>query len=381
MRQFLRPRVVLPILLSISLLAALLAFANVGAVAAAIRHFRPLYLVAFFALMAAYETVRCLQWRSLLRSSGIETSLRTCAFTFLVGEMAKTLPMGQYLRNYLLRQTGGANIGQSAPATLTALLIEDAVALIGVLLLGIDGWGWLRALIVVSALAFALAIFGFYRLVVTTRMPRRIADSSRFRALLVEGRLFKASTAQLAHPRGLALQISLGAAYLVLGAGAFYSLLLGLGVTGVPLPQAIAVYLFSLACGLLIPIPVDIGLIELSGTTALLAVGVSRGVAVSAMLLNRVLGGAAAILIALATMVMLREELRAALRSREDVQESVRGVASSPVPVASVAPVPSVVPLVAGARPADTPSPLPGRGPALAEPSGPAIAAPRRQPM
>ena len=257
--------------------------------------------------------------------------------------MAKTLPMGQYLRNYLLRQTGGANIGQSAPATLTALLIEDAVALIGVLLLGIDGWGWLRALIVVSALAFALAIFGFYRLVVTTRMPSRIADSSRFRALLVEGRLFKASTALLAHPRGLALQSSLGAAYLVLGAGAFYSLLLGLGVTGVPLPQAIAVYLFSLACGLLIPIPVDIGLIELSGTTALLAVGVSRGVAVSAMLLNRVLGGAAAILIALATMVMLREELRAALRSREDVQESVRGVASSPVPVASVAPVPSVV--------------------------------------
>ena len=119
MRQVLRPRVVLPMLLSVSLLAALLAYANVGAVAAAVRHFQPLYLIAFFALMAGYETVRCLQWRYLLHVSGIEVSLRTSAFTFLVGEMAKTLPMGQYLRNYLLRQSGGANIGQSAPATLT----------------------------------------------------------------------------------------------------------------------------------------------------------------------------------------------------------------------------------------------------------------------
>ncbi|HEX6122818.1 MAG TPA: lysylphosphatidylglycerol synthase transmembrane domain-containing protein [Ktedonobacterales bacterium] len=316
MRQFLRPRVLLPTLLSISLLAALFTFADIRSVGSAVMRFRPAYLLLFLALMVVYEAVRCVQWRQLLRASGIETTARTSAFTFLVGEMAKTLPMGQYLRNYLLRQTGGANIGQSVPATLITLLIEDAVALVGVLLLGIDGWGWLRPLIVVSALVFAVVIFVLYRLIVTARIPRRITTAPRFRALLAELKLFKASTAMLANPRLLVTQFLLGAVYLVLGAAALYSLLLGLGVTSVSFGQVVAISLFSLACGLLIPIPIDIGLIELSGTTALIAVGVSHSAAVSAMLLNRVLGGAAAVLIALVTMAVLHQELRAALRGR-----------------------------------------------------------------
>ncbi|MBF6591054.1 MAG: flippase-like domain-containing protein [Ktedonobacterales bacterium] len=316
MRNLVRPRVLLPLLLSVSLLAALLMFADVHAVFAAIARFRPAYLAIFLALMAAYEGVRCVQWQLLLRSLGIRTSTRTSAFTFLVGEMAKTLPMGQYLRNYLLRQTGGTNLGQSAPATLVTLLIEDAVALVGVLVLGIGAWNWLRPLILVSALLFGAAIFVVYRLIISARMPKRIARARRFRAILGELRLFKTSTALLANPRTLPAQVACGAAYLVLGATALYFLLLGLGVSGVSFPQALAVYFFSLACGLLIPIPVDIGLIELSGTTALLAVGVSRSAAVSAMLLNRVLGGAAAVLIALVTMAVLHRELRAALGSR-----------------------------------------------------------------
>jgi uncharacterized protein (TIRG00374 family) len=318
MRNLLRPRVVLPMLMSISLLGALLAFADVHAVVAAIRRFHPIYLLLFFALMTAYEAVRCVQWRFLLRASGIETPVRTSAFTFLVGEMAKTLPMGQYLRNYLLRQTDGANIGASVPATLTTLVIEDAVSLAGVLVLGIGSWGWLRPLIVVSALVFGAVIFALYRLIVTARMPRRISQAPRFRAVLEELKLFKKSTALLADPRALAVQFTFGALYLTLGAGGLYALLLGLGVSGIPFPQALSVYLFSLAAGLLIPIPIDIGLIEVSGTTALMAVGVGRSVAVSAMLLNRVLGGAAAVLIALVTMIVLRSELRTALHGRED---------------------------------------------------------------
>ncbi len=366
MRSLLRPRVVLPMLLSISLLAALLAFANVHAVEAAVRGFHTLYLVYFLALMTAYEAVRCVQWRLLLRASGIKTDTRTSAFTFLVGEMAKTLPMGQYLRNYLLRQTGDANIGQSAPATLTTLLIEDAVSLVGVLILGIGGWSWLRPMIVVSAVVFAAAIFGLYRLIVTARMPRRISASGRFRAVLTELKHFKMSSMLLANPRTLIIQFCFGATYLLLGAGAFYALLLGLGVTGVPLSQAIAVYFFSLACGLLIPIPVDIGLIELSGTTALLSVGVSRSVAVSAMLLNRVLGGAASVLIALVTAVILREQLRAALRGREEARAvpHPRGAAPAARP-----------PLVHGRALASRP--LSGRP--LPETGDPAVAAPRRQ--
>lgn len=316
MRRLLRPRVVLPFILSVCLIAALLTYADVHTVFSAIAHFRLIYLLPFLLLMATYEGVRCVQWHFLLKALAIDAPPRTGAFTFLVGEIAKTLPFGQYLRNYLLRQSGGANIGQSVPATMTTLLIEDAVSLVGVLLLGVGSWTWLRPMIVLSAATFGVGLWIIYRLIVTSRMPAWARRRRISRSLVHELRLFRAGTARLANPRTLALQVAFGATYLILGAAALYMIVLGLGVTGIAFPRVLAVYFFSLAVGLLIPIPVDLGLIELSGTTAFVAVGVGRSAAVSAMLLNRVLSGAASLVIALATIIVLRAELRAAMAER-----------------------------------------------------------------
>jgi uncharacterized membrane protein YbhN (UPF0104 family) len=90
-----------------------------------------------------------------------------------------------------------------------------------------------------------------------------------------------------------------------------------LGIQDANVWQAIAVYFFSLAVGLIIPIPVDIGLIEVGGIGALLAFGVDRSAAVSAMLLFRVLTVAVPMGISLFAMLILRDELRAALRGRK----------------------------------------------------------------
>src|SRR5690242_21674824 len=51
---------------------------------------------------------------------------------------------------------------------------------------------------------------------------------------------------------------------------------LGLGVDGLSLGQAVAAYLFSLAFGLIFPLPVDIGVNEASGVAALLAMGIGK---------------------------------------------------------------------------------------------------------
>jgi len=59
-------------------------------------------LLYFFLLMVAYEAVHGLQWHLLLRALGLRAPLRTQIFTFLSGEIAKTLPIGNYFQNYLL---------------------------------------------------------------------------------------------------------------------------------------------------------------------------------------------------------------------------------------------------------------------------------------
>ena len=79
----------------------------------------------------------------------------------------------------------------------------------------------------------------------------------------------------------------------------------------------LATYFFALAIGLLVLIPIDIGLIEAGGIGALLAFGVGRSAAVSTMLLYRVLSLAAALLISGLAMLVLHDELRQALHTRK----------------------------------------------------------------
>jgi hypothetical protein len=76
------------------------------------------------------------------------------------------------------------------------------------------------------------------------------------------------------------------------------------------------VYFFSLAVGLLFPVPVDFGVMEASGTGGFLAYGVQEFAAVSAMLLNRGLSLASSLVIALIGVIFLHDELRRALHER-----------------------------------------------------------------
>jgi uncharacterized membrane protein YbhN (UPF0104 family) len=87
----------------------------------------------------------------------------------------------------------------------------------------------------------------------------------------------------------------------------------GLGIQ-LPLGGALAVYFFSLAFSLIFPLPVDIGVLEVSGVGAFLAQGVHKPPAVGAVLINRVLSFGSALAIAVAGMLILHDELRQAMR-------------------------------------------------------------------
>jgi len=75
---------------------------------------------------------------------------------------------------------------------------------------------------------------------------------------------------------------------------------------------------FSLAFSLIVPIPVDIGVLEVSGVGAFLAIGIQGGksAAVGAVLINRVLSIIASLAIAALVMLIFHGEFRAVLRGR-----------------------------------------------------------------
>jgi uncharacterized membrane protein YbhN (UPF0104 family) len=131
--------------------------------------------------------------------------------------------------------------------------------------------------------------------------------------VLAELARFRRGVVALVRPKRITLQAVLCAAYLTTAGAAMYVLALGLGVDQLSLWQMLGIYGFSLASGLILPLPVDLGVVELTGAGALIASGVGREEAISIMLLNRLLNVGSALAIAGVGVLFLRGELRQAL--------------------------------------------------------------------
>lgn len=317
MKSLLRPKVLIPLIFGASAIAALLAFGDARKVLTSLLGFQWQYLLYFCLLMLGYEAMRVVQWRFLLNTLDIHVPLRTALFTFLAGEVAKTLPIGNFVPSYLLSQSKGAKLGTATAASSLIIAIEVIVSLIGLVLLGIGDWGWLRPTILAGLLLALVAGWAILKFYDDARPPAWMTNRERIRKALREVRNFREGAGELLRPRVLVVELVFGAIYLTLAGLGLYVITLGLGIQHLAISQALAAYFFALAIGLLVLIPVDVGLIEMGGIAALLAFGVGRSAAVSTMLLFRVLSLAASLLISALAMVVLRDELRRALRSRK----------------------------------------------------------------
>lgn len=329
----LRPRVYLPILLGVVLLLALLSLGNVHDVLALLGRFQPRTLMAFAAVMLAYEAIRCLQWRFLLTALDIHVPVRTQVFTYVTGEVMKSLPIGNFVPDYVLQRSQGTDFGLASSVTLAINLLEVAITLLGLVVLGVPGWSWLRPLIVFGLAGFALLVWFVWlyirRIAFASasqssasvhRLPvlsERLAAHPRMRRVLEELRQFREGGIQILRPRVLLPAALFSATYLVLGGLGLALLAWGLGLQQVTLPQALAVYFFSLAFATIIPLPMDLGSTELGGVGVFLAlgVGVSRSAAVGVMLLDRTLALGFTLALAVAVGLVLQAEVRAELRS------------------------------------------------------------------
>lgn len=317
MKAILKPKVVVPVLLSAGLLAGLLAFGDINKVVHLMINFPRIDLLWFLLLMAAYEAVRCVQWHYLLKALKVHVPLRAQVFAFMVGEAGRSMPIGNYFQSFLLSRSRGEDFGRLSAASTLIILTEVLVSLIGVVVIGLGSWsGWLRPVIIIGILVFAIIAFAASRIHESPRVPQWVRTHTFWLHVLDELRQFKAGAEDILQPKPVAIMVGLGAIYLIIGGGALYLVALGLGVTGVSLWDVLAVYFFSLAFALIFPLPVDIGVAELSGTGAFLALGVSRADAVSVVLIYRALSIGSAIAIALVGMIFMRDELHRALQER-----------------------------------------------------------------
>ncbi|HST90368.1 MAG TPA: lysylphosphatidylglycerol synthase transmembrane domain-containing protein [Ktedonobacterales bacterium] len=329
MKRLLRPTFVIPVVLGAALVVAFLTIADVRKVFALALGFQRAYLLYFFLLMLVYTLVRGVQWHYLLDRLDIRAPVRSQVFAFAVGEITKSLPIGNYFQNYLLKLSQGTNFARSAVATTLILATEVAVSLVALLGLGLGDWSdWLRPAILIGTAAFVLLCVLITLLRGAARLPVWFTRARATQRFLAELEHYRGGVRALARPRVLGVETVLCAIYLLTAAVGLYVIARGLGVTGLSLWQAAAVYFFSLAVGLILPLPVDFGVIEVSGIGALLIFGVGDSAAVAIMLLNRVFSTASAIVIAFAAIAVLRGEFVATLRAGS-ARRDTRGTAGA----------------------------------------------------
>src|SRR5919202_1384521 len=281
------PRVVVPLVLGIGIIAVLLGYANVDRVLQAASAFQPHYILLILLLTLAYEALRAVQWLLFLRVLNHRKAWRGGLMSFLGGEMAKVLPGGQYFQTYLLRQAHGVPVARSAAATTIIIWVEVAICLVAVVILGVGSWTWVRPAAAALLAGIALLVLVVKRRPLASRLLMASGRRPRLRAVSAWYAGFIGSADALLCLRALGPAAALSAAYIAIAALELWAIAAGLGLHGIGFAQALVVYAFALAAGLIIPVPIDLGLTELSGLAALMAFGVPRADALMVMLPQR----------------------------------------------------------------------------------------------
>jgi uncharacterized membrane protein YbhN (UPF0104 family) len=316
-RRLLRPRVVIPLTLSIGVLGALLTLGNFDRIVAEVTAFQAQDMLWCIILFLVYELLRGAQWTVLLRTLDARVPSRSVAVSFLSGEVTKYLPLGNYFPNYVLRETDRLDFGSTSAATLGIVLFEVVVSLAGVAILGLGAWsGWLRPLVVGGSLAVVLlgAVIVHFRARLVT--PSWLTRRRWMRSALVELQRCGVGLRLLAHPRTLLLGTVLCAAYIATASAALLAVLHGLGDFSLSYAQVAGVYSFTLAFALIEPSPMDLGILELGGVAALLVVGADPTTAVAAMLISRLFSVAVSLSVAAIGLALLHRTVGRALRGK-----------------------------------------------------------------
>jgi len=273
---FLRPGVVLPVLLSAALLAAALSLGDLATVVDRVKVIPVATMVFALAMAIIYLAVKCWQLHLLLRHVDLHPGWQRLALAFAVGELALTLPLGIFAQNWMLSITarGQPHFGRSSSATVVMLILETVVVLLVLAVIGIPRWPQLQPI----AAVFAFGLLGFSYLAVrhgqlAERLPRH-TQRRLLRKALVQLYGLVRGLHRIYQPRLLAIALLATGTYLAALALAFWVVGRSMGIPDLSLTAAATIYAFSLAVVLVFgSIFSQIGLVEVVGIGAAQAWG------------------------------------------------------------------------------------------------------------
>jgi uncharacterized membrane protein YbhN (UPF0104 family) len=263
------------------------------------------------ALTFPYLAARALVWQELLRQLGIKVPWRQMAVSFAGGEITKTLPAGVYVQNYLLARLvhfGSFSVVRSSMATTAMLGLEATIALPVALIFGVPHQPWIFwTLIAVVVVWIVVLIFAWLLVHPVARryedkLPSPLRKAREFvEEFLDAGReLITWKTLRALVPTIL---------YMCIYAVELYAILLAAGIHNISFADTLGIYALTVLAVILVPIPTEIGLTEVTGLGALTAYGVPRSTAAIVMLSLRILATGMTILVAAAVIFFLRGEL------------------------------------------------------------------------
>lgn len=318
LRDQLHVRIILPALVTLGLLAYVSSLATARQSGGQIWAILQQTWVLVLALTIPYLACRAYVWHELMEELGIRVPPRQLLVSFAGGEITKSLPAGVYVQNYLLGRLihfGELSMVRSSMATTAMLGLETLLAIPVILVLGMPGWPWLRLAIIALVALWVVVLVAAWLLV-------HVAESAwEMPAWLDRGRSiaeeFLEAGRDLVTLRTLKTLVPT-AAYMFVYVVFLYAITRAVGTHRVTLLDASAVYAFIVLVIVLIPIPTELGITELSGLSALVAFGIPRSTAAIVMLSLRVLATGMTILVAAAMLLLLREELIASKAKEQD---------------------------------------------------------------
>ena len=307
------PRVLLPLLISAAALTAAFSISDISEVWGYVTNLTFPIVATVFVFAGVYLVVKWTQFHYLLEKSEVRATWKETALAFVVGEMAVPIPAGVYIENYVLARMGRAGTRSTAATTVT-LITELVVCFAVLFILGVPGWWWLRPAIVFMVTIPLLSIAAFVLFKPLRGLANRklnIGPLKRAHQRLMEplSGLVELTTWEVA-----AHAIPMAALYLGTIVAGFTLVGHGIGVSRLTYTDAAAIYLFSLTATLSLPISAHLGIMELGGVGAAVALGYSYNEGLAMMLGARLVWTGSKWLMGAATAFLLRGEIAAGTR-------------------------------------------------------------------
>ncbi len=310
-RQHANIKYILPVAVALGLIAWIVSIASAPQSAAelwtVVQRTWPIVLVLTFPYLAA----RAFIWYRLLVQLGIRVPPRQATVSFAGGEITKSLPAGVYVENYLLSRLvhfGPHSAIRSSMATTATLGLESLVAVPVALVVGVPHAAWLFWVLIGVVVAWLLVLTGAWFLVHNYLPSLDQPESSLLKRagraaddfLTAGGELLTLDTLVQCIPTAL---------YMLIYVVDLYAILLALGVHNVSFVDTMGIYSIIVLAVILVPIPTELGITELTGLGILLNYGVPSSRAALAMLSLRLLATGLTIVVAGLVLIVLRREL------------------------------------------------------------------------